>query len=128
MTNNLENEELIARYLLGELPEVQQTEIEDRAFSNREYRRQITAVENDLIDGYVRQELTATQRRRFEEQFLTSANRRQRVEFAKALATATDEAKAAEKSTERETAPKKLNWRDSLAALVYGLTPRARML
>jgi hypothetical protein len=66
MAANLNNEKLIAEYLLGELPEEQQVEIEDRAFADKEYLASITAVENDLIDEYVRNELSQTQRQLFE--------------------------------------------------------------
>jgi anti-sigma factor RsiW len=76
MAANLNNEKLIAQYLLGELPEEQQVEIEDRAFADKEYLASITAVENDLIDEYVRNELSQTQRQRFESRFLASAERR----------------------------------------------------
>src|ERR1044071_1499675 len=85
MAADLNNEKLISRYLLGELSEEQQAEIEDRAFADNEYLASITAVENDLIDEYVRQELSEADRRRFESRFLASAERRKRVEFAKAL-------------------------------------------
>ena len=54
MAADLNNEKLISRYLLGELSEEQQVEIEDRAFADKEYLASITAVENDLIDEYVR--------------------------------------------------------------------------
>ena len=59
MAVDLNNETLIAQYLLGELPEEQQIEIEDRAFADKKYLASITAVENDLIDEYVRNELSA---------------------------------------------------------------------
>ena len=85
MAANLNSEKLIAQYLLGELPEEQQVEIEDRAFQDKDYLASITAVENDLIDEYVREEMPETVRRKFEDRFLASAERRKRVEFAKAL-------------------------------------------
>ena len=56
---SVDNEKLISQYLLGELPEEQQVEIEDRAFSDKDYLAAITTVENDLIDEYVRGELSA---------------------------------------------------------------------
>src|ERR1051325_3604602 len=86
MAADLNNEKLIARYLLGDLPEEQQVEIEERAFADKDYLALVTAVENDLIDEYVRRELSETERRKFESRFLASAERRKRVEFAKALA------------------------------------------
>ena len=59
MASDLNNETIIARYLLGELSDEQQIEIEDRAFADKSYLASITAVENDLIDEYVRNELSA---------------------------------------------------------------------
>ena len=41
---NINHEKLIAQYLLGELPEEQQVEIEDRAFSDNDYLASITVV------------------------------------------------------------------------------------
>ena len=59
------SEEIIARYLLGDLPEGQQTEIEDRAFTDEGLMQDILAVESDMIDEYVRHELGDSQRRQF---------------------------------------------------------------
>ncbi|HEY6230232.1 MAG TPA: hypothetical protein VIW64_03115, partial [Pyrinomonadaceae bacterium] len=66
MAADLNNEKLIARYLLGDLPEEQQVAIEDRAFADNDYLALVTSVENDLIDEYVRQELSPTERQQFE--------------------------------------------------------------
>src|SRR5678815_1995557 len=98
---SVDNEKLIARYLLGELPEDQQVEIEDRAFSDKDYLASITAVENDLIDEYVRGELSAADRQRFETRFLASTERRKRVEFATALRTVVSEPVRPEKQDVR---------------------------
>jgi hypothetical protein len=119
MAADLNNEKLIARYLLGDLPEEQQVAIEDRAFADKDYLALVTAVENDLIDEYVRQELSPTERQQFERQFLASAERRKRVEFAKVLA------RVPERTVVSETA--KWSWRDSLYALISGLNPAAKI-
>jgi len=122
---SVDNEKLISQYLLGELPEEQQVQIEDRAFSDKEYLAMITAVENDLIDEYVRGELSATDQQRFESRFLASAERRKRVEFAKALRTVVSESPAPEKKVV-QTAPG-WSWRESLYAFLNGLNPAARL-
>ena len=122
---SVNNETLIARYLLGELPEEQQVEIEDRAFSDKDYLATITTVENDLIDEYVRGELSAADRQRFESRFLASAERRKRVEFAKALRTAFSESKAPEKNVFATATG--WSWRESLYAFLNGLNPAARL-
>ena len=78
MAADLNSDKLITRYLLGELTEEQQIEIEDRAFSDQEFLAGITAVENDLIDEYVRDEMPDGDRRRFESRFLASESRRKK--------------------------------------------------
>ena len=126
MAANLNNEKLIAQYLLGELPEEQQVEIEDRAFEDKEYLASITAVENDLIDEYVRNELSETERRRFESRFLASAERRKKVAFAKALAGVTSPAPVVETARRPVVAQTSVSWRESLEAFIRGLVPVPR--
>jgi hypothetical protein len=85
-------------YLLGELPEEQQVAVEDRAFADPSYLREIQSAEADLIDAYVRGELTADERRDFERMFLASPLRRGKVAFARNLVRLSDEhAKSAPK-------------------------------
>lgn len=124
MAADLNNEKLIARYLLGELPEEQQVAIEDRAFADKDYLALVTAVENDLIDEYVRHELSATERRQFETRFLASAERRKRVEFAKALTRVPVAAVVPARTVVSE--PAKWSWRDSLYAFLIGLNPATK--
>lgn len=109
---------VIVRYLLGDLPEQEQVRLEDRAFSDREYMQIILAAENDLIDEYVRGELSATERRQFEQRFLASAERRRKVEFARALAQFTEA-----QSAHRETEPASQRWWESLRVFFGSLNP-----
>jgi hypothetical protein len=126
MFPDLKSEKLIAQYLMGELPDEQQVEIEDRAFSDQEFMASITAVENDLIDEYVRDEMPAADRRRFESRFLASESRRKRVEFAKALAHLLPETRVTERGT-RKAGVTRSSWRDALAAFINGLNPAGRI-
>ena len=84
------------KYLLGNLTEEEQVQVEERAFADVDYLRSLEATEADLIDAYVRGELSQADRRNFEFRFLTSPGRRSKVEFARALATVTSEAKTQE--------------------------------
>ena len=86
------DELLLARYLLGNLTEEEQVRVEDRAFADRDYMGALNAAEADLIDDYVSGELAQADRRAFESRFLTSPQRRSKVEFAQALARVTAEA------------------------------------
>jgi len=90
------NETSHVKYLLGKMTEEEQGDVEDRAFADADYLSALEATEADLIDAYVRGELSQSDRRSFEFRFLTSRERRRKVEFARALATITSESKTQE--------------------------------
>ncbi len=117
------NEELIVGYLLGDLPEEKQSEVEDRAFQDEQYLQEILAAESDLINEYVRGELSGRARQQFESRFLASAERRRKVEFARALVRVAPEFAAKEK---RAIAPAAVRGPGTLAAFLRGLNPAAR--
>jgi hypothetical protein len=79
------DDKLIVRYLLGELSEEEQTQLEERAFSDPNYLQQVRAGEKDLIDEYVRGELSDTMLPAFERRFFASEHRRRQIEFARAF-------------------------------------------
>jgi anti-sigma factor RsiW len=120
------NEDLIVRYLLGDLPEERLTEIEDRAFRDPEYLQEILAVESDLIDGYVRNELSDSERRLFQSRFLVSAERRQKVEFARNLTRVLPETTVAEREGRPAIDRGRIGLWGSITALLSGLRPMER--
>jgi hypothetical protein len=126
MKDDAFNDELIIRYLLGDLPEHQQVEIEDRAFEDQQYLRRIESVESDLIDEYVRGELSDFERRRFESRFLQSAARRRKVEFARTLTNAVSEGAVTGKQSHPIGVRPPITWRASLTSLFRGLSPALR--
>jgi hypothetical protein len=91
MRSQRSNETWQVKYLLGNLTEEEQVQVEDRAFADADYLSALEATEADLIDAYVRGELSPADRRSFEFRFLTSPERRRKVEFARALATIASE-------------------------------------
>ena len=128
MKDDTFSDELLVRYLLGELPEEQQVEIEDRAFSDQQYLQKILAVESDLIDEYVRGELSDSRRRLFESRFLASVERRRKVEFAKALAGVLSDTAVVEKKSLPAVASKPVGLWNSLKAFLRGFSPAASFL
>ncbi|MBI1760210.1 MAG: hypothetical protein HYR56_02130 [Acidobacteria bacterium] len=110
------NEQLIVRYLLGDLPEDEQARLEERAFAERDYLRHIEDAENDLIDEYVRGALNETERKQFESRFLVSVERQKKVEFARALARLVPAVEAAEQ-------PATAHWWEALSAFLRGWQP-----
>jgi hypothetical protein len=73
------------KYLLGELPEDEQSRLEERSFCDPEFSELLSEAEDDLVDQYVRGELSAQERERFERHFLISKRRREKVGLARAL-------------------------------------------
>lgn len=76
---------ILSRYLLHDVSEKEREEIERRYFRDPEALALLDAVEGDLIDAYVRRELTRAQRARFEKYFLCTRARRERLRMAEAL-------------------------------------------
>lgn len=74
-----------ARYLLGELSQEEASALESGYFSDDELFERLCAMETDLLDEYVRGELTDTERAVFEERLSGSPSLRARLESAKAL-------------------------------------------
>jgi murein DD-endopeptidase MepM/ murein hydrolase activator NlpD len=105
------SEQNIRQYLLGELSEQEQVEIEDRAFDDQRVLEQILGVEQDLIDDYVSGDIPEERRQSFQQHFLASAERRKKIAFAKALATVVNEIPSP--TTDVATTP---TWLTKLAA------------
>ena len=78
----------IVNYLLGALPEEERARLEERFLRDAEYRELIRAVEDDLIDDYIRGDLAPRQRELFEKQFTNLPHRASKVEMAIALSKA----------------------------------------
>lgn len=77
------NEDLLVRYLLGQLSEAEQERVEQSYLADEEWQQRLALAEDDLIDDYVLGTLRATERAAFEEHFLASPRRRERVAFAR---------------------------------------------
>jgi hypothetical protein len=114
------DDQLMVRYLLGQLPEEEQLRLEERAFSDQEYLQNVLAVERDLIDEYVRGELSGVERRQFEKLFLASSDRRRKVEFARALVSVVSESPLSESFARPMIQHAPVSWWDSLLAWLRG--------
>lgn len=90
-----QDEKLIARYLLGDLTEPEGEAFERRYFADSELFRQISAVEDDLVDAYARGQLGGDDLRRFKKEYLSTDAGRRKVALAHAVVRGVDEAAAA---------------------------------
>lgn len=75
----------MVRYLLGDLPEDEREQFEQRYFVDENLWLELCATEEDLIDSYVRGGLLPAQKAQFESYFLASPRRRRQVEVARML-------------------------------------------
>lgn len=72
-------------YLLGALPAERLEEIEQRILSDDDFHQEVEIAEEELLDDYVQGRLAAQERPLFENHFLASPLRQQRLKFALAL-------------------------------------------
>jgi methionine-rich copper-binding protein CopC len=84
-------EERIIAYLLKELPEEELERLEEECFEQERWPVHVNLAEEDLVDAYLRGELAPERRERFEQNYLTTEARRERVRFAAALLRRVDE-------------------------------------
>jgi len=73
-------------YLLDELPQDEAEQFEEQCFSQLEWPEvELEGAEEDLIQAYVKEELSPERRRRFEENYLRTEARRERVLLARSF-------------------------------------------
>lgn len=85
MSKSLDEANLIS-YILGELTEAEQLELEEELFTNTDSFQQLQILKEQLMDDYAQKRLSPQHRKLFEQKFLASPWRRERVVFAQALA------------------------------------------
>ncbi|HKO99939.1 MAG TPA: hypothetical protein VJU86_23395 [Pyrinomonadaceae bacterium] len=89
------------RYLLGSMSEQEQAHFEEQYFENDDLFERFLAVKDGLIDAYARNQLRADLRPQFEQHFLATGPRRQRIEEARQFIRAINESAAAGTGAER---------------------------
>jgi hypothetical protein len=80
------DENKLISFLLGALPEAEAERLDELSVADDEFADALNVAENDLIDSYVRGELSPELRKRFNDHYLVSPHRRTKVRFAQSLA------------------------------------------
>jgi anti-sigma factor RsiW len=119
-----ESEPNMTRYLLGELPESEQSALEEKYFTDPQVFNQVLKTESELVDGYVRGQLSNEMRERFEQSYMAHPSRNERVKFAAALVTRLDQIK--ESATKSEQLITHVSWWQRLLTLLRGQRPTLR--
>ena len=79
------SEQMMTRYLLGELSESERADLERRYFAEAAVFERLSQCESDLMDDYARGRLSPETRERFEKAYLADPERRARLRFSEAL-------------------------------------------
>jgi hypothetical protein len=82
---NTRHEDVMVRYLLGELDEEERIRFEAVCFDDDRQFEELLAVEAELTDDYVRGDLVGLRRERFEKQLLGNPEGQNDVEFARII-------------------------------------------
>ncbi len=77
--------EPIIRYLTGRMSEMEKADFEQSWLTDDQLFTALQVVETELIDRYVRAGMSRSEQADFERNYLTTPERRQRVNFARAL-------------------------------------------
>ena len=85
MENETVSDELITRYLLGDVSEKERDEIENLYRGDDDFFERLLIIEDDLLDSYVAGEMSDHERELFDRFFLISETRRQRLANARVL-------------------------------------------
>lgn len=85
MREQIVDEVVARRFWLGQLSAEEQGRIEELAFGDPQSFALLEAVEDDLIDEFVYNDLSMEERKRFQEYFLAQPGRREDVRLAEAL-------------------------------------------
>jgi hypothetical protein len=82
---DFDKEHLLNKFLLGQLSEDERAAVEDRIISDDDFFERLLVAEDEMIDAYTADELSAGERKLFETQFHSAPHNLERLEFAKTL-------------------------------------------
>ena len=126
MRQKTKQEDLMVRYLFGELTEEGQSQIEEQFLTDNEYFEQLRSVEDALIDDYVQGALNEYERRKVEELLLSSPRQASEIGFVRDLISSISEKPSVEENEQRPTQVKHSGKLKSLLAILHTRNPGNR--
>jgi hypothetical protein len=119
--------DMMVRYILKDLTEEERTGLEESYFADDTLFETLVAVEDELVDEYARGELTGRRRELFEKNYLTSDDRRERVEFARALTRSVIKRKARSLEGAKEPPARSATWLASIKSFFQSPSPALKL-
>jgi hypothetical protein len=95
LQRQLPDEHLLTDYILGALSEDDTERLDKMSVTDGQFADRLRIAEDELVDAYVRGELSGENLSRFNSHYLASCRRREKVETARTLAHFTDRSAAA---------------------------------
>ncbi len=103
--NRIYDDEFVARYLLGSLTGEETERLDELSITDDELAGRLAAIEHDLVDAYVRGELSGEELTRFKSHYLASSKRLDKVECAEAFLAFWDKSVPVQSEDTRSTTP-----------------------
>jgi type II secretory pathway pseudopilin PulG len=130
LSGQVDREEIRVRYLLGKLSEQERVSLEERFFSNDQEFEELEAAETELIDQYLRSELSSADRTQFEKTLIASPRLAKRVQIGNILASRLSAIEHSENLgarqhtlTQKKTSASNLSWWKKLFGPQSSLSP-----
>lgn len=124
MDRRIEDEGLIRRYLLGELTEDERQQFEKRMMIDTELDNEVLLAEDEIVERYTEGRLPEDELEHFETSFLSTADGRQQLSFARALSKYVSTA-AGEESQAAGTIHRPALWRPASVGSYWKLAAAA---
>jgi hypothetical protein len=119
---NAKTDDLITRFLLGELSDEERAEVEERFLADNDFFEAVLSAEDALIDQYLLGELSDDQRERAEKLFQSSPWQRSEVSFTEELIASVRQPDRGGGQTARPAGPSANAVRPEEAVAVGGVT------
>jgi len=117
MELRLEDEQLMARYLLGDLSIDERDRVEERFFTDEDYYQNLLLAEDDLIYDYLRGALSSDDHTKFGTRILASPSLRRKVKSLEALMNLEEAAPRVETSTAEVPRSNRIIWGQAIKEL-----------
>lgn len=135
MNENSNEQDAVRNYLLGNLGDkAKRRQIEKRLLLDDDFGEQLSIAEDELVDEYLNDALTETERERFLQFFLIPPERKEKLRFIGNLHKYAAAVRASVQEEVKESRPKKIDWFDwrrlfsspawrfaTIALLVFGV-------
>lgn len=117
MSQQSDEELLMRNYLLGGLDEERQEQVEERLLSDDSFAEKLSEAQDNLIDDYVFDALSESERESFDKNFILTDERRKKMLFAQTIEIYVDEHYGQQPSPSDDSHLPSPGWRNPLQLL-----------